>query len=75
MAYKFDIFASQLMSRAYIYVGATDEKNLMSDAIIKHTISCYVLKKEIDTDKITAKIKDTNLKNTISNILLTVFSR
>lgn len=36
LAYKFDIYAAQPLSREYVYVDALDGKILMTDAIIKH---------------------------------------
>lgn len=36
LAYKFDIYAEQPLSREYVYVDALDGKILMTDAIIKH---------------------------------------
>lgn len=36
LAYKFNIYAHQPLSRAYIYVDAATGKILLSDAIIKH---------------------------------------
>lgn len=36
LAYKFDIYAAQPLSREYVFVDALDGKILMTDAIIKH---------------------------------------
>lgn len=36
LAYKFNIYAAEPLSRAWIYVDAADGKILLSDAIIKH---------------------------------------
>ncbi|WP_379969103.1 hypothetical protein [Epilithonimonas sp. UC225_85] len=41
LAYKFDVFASQPMSRAYIYVDAATGKILLSDAIINMQQKIY----------------------------------
>ncbi len=41
LAYKFDIYAAQPLSREYVYVDALDGKILMTDAIIKHAKSIY----------------------------------
>jgi len=70
LAYKFDIFASQPMSRAYIYVDASNGQVLLSDAIIKHANgrNHNILKDELDTEKITSEVKDSELKNTISKL-------
>ncbi|WP_027384572.1 M4 family metallopeptidase [Epilithonimonas caeni] len=71
LAYKFDVFASQPMSRAYIYVDAINGQVLLSDAIIKHANGHghnNILKDELDTEKITSEVKDSELKNTISKL-------
>jgi Zn-dependent metalloprotease len=36
LAYKFNVYAAQPLSRGYVYVDATDGKILLYDAIIKH---------------------------------------
>lgn len=41
LAYKFDIYAAQPLSREYVYVDAVDGKILMTDAIIKHATNFY----------------------------------
>ncbi|QDP84008.1 T9SS type A sorting domain-containing protein [Chryseobacterium sp. SNU WT5] len=41
LAYKFDIYAAQPLSREYVYVDALDGKVLMTDAIIKHANNFY----------------------------------
>lgn len=41
LAYKFDIYAAQPLSREYVYVDALDGKILMTDAIIKHAKNFY----------------------------------
>ncbi len=71
LAYKFDIFASQPMSRAYIYVDATNGQILLSDAIIKHANgnNHNILKNELDTDKINSELKDSEFKNTVSKLV------
>ncbi|WDF48444.1 M4 family metallopeptidase [Chryseobacterium sp. KACC 21268] len=68
LAYKFDVFASQPISRAYIYVSAIDGKILLSDAIMKHS-SQNILQKEIDTRKIISDVKDSTLKNTLAKLV------
>lgn len=70
LAYKFDIFASQPMSRAYIYVDAANGNILLSDAIIKHADrdNHNILKGDLDTDKIISQVKDSNLKNTTAKL-------
>ncbi|KFC24670.1 M4 family metallopeptidase [Chryseobacterium sp. FH1] len=67
LAYKFDVFASQPISRAYIYVSAIDGKVLLSDAIMKHA-SESVLQKELDTHEIISNVKDSELKNKIKKL-------
>ncbi|MFC4162242.1 M4 family metallopeptidase [Epilithonimonas zeae] len=70
LAYKFDVFASKPMSRAYIYVDASSGQILLSDAIIKHAKGHHhnVLKGDLDTDKIISEVKDSELKETISKL-------
>lgn len=68
LAYKFDVFASQPMSRAYIYVDASNGTVLLSDAIIKHATQ-NIVRKELDIDKINLESRDSNLKNTISKLV------
>ena len=41
LAYKFDIYAAQPLSREYVYVDALDGKVLLTDAIIKHANNFY----------------------------------
>lgn len=41
LAYKFDIYAAQPLSREYVYVDALDGKVLLTDAIIKHATNFY----------------------------------
>lgn len=41
LAYKFDIYAAQPLSREYVYVDALDGKILLTDAIIKHATNFY----------------------------------
>lgn len=41
LAYKFDIYAAQPISREYVYVDALDGKVLLTDAIIKHANNFY----------------------------------
>ena len=41
LAYKFDIYAAQPLSREYVYVDALDGKILMTDSIIKHAKNFY----------------------------------
>ena len=41
LAYKFDIYAAQPLSREYVYVDALDGKVLLTDAIIKHASNFY----------------------------------
>ncbi|MCD9855058.1 M4 family metallopeptidase [Epilithonimonas sp. JDS] len=69
LAYKFDVFASQPMSRAYIYVDAATGKILLTDAIIKHATHNNVLTKDLDTEKMISDVKDSNLKTTLSNLV------
>lgn len=70
LAYKFDVFASQPMSRAYIYVDAATGQILLSDAIIKHANGHghNILKGDLDTEKIVSEVKDSELKKTITNL-------
>jgi len=69
LAYKFDVFASQPMSRAYIYVDAATGKILLTDAIIKHATHNNVLTKDLDTAKIISDAKESNLKNILSKLV------
>lgn len=41
LAYKFDIYAAQPLSREYVYIDALDGKILLTDAIIKHATNFY----------------------------------
>ncbi|WP_373708493.1 M4 family metallopeptidase [Kaistella sp.] len=41
LAYKFDIYAAQPLSREYVYIDALDGKVLLTDAIIKHANNFY----------------------------------
>ena len=41
LAYKFDIYAAQPLSRDYVYIDALDGKVLLTDAIIKHANNFY----------------------------------
>lgn len=41
LAYKFDIYAAQPLSREYVYVDALDGKIVLTDAIIKHATNFY----------------------------------
>lgn len=70
LAYKFDVFASQPMSRAYIYVDAATGQILLSDAIIKHANghNHNILKGNLDTEKIVSDVKDSHLKETIKKL-------
>ncbi|MBN9336453.1 MAG: peptidase M4, partial [Chryseobacterium sp.] len=70
LAYKFDVFASQPMSRAYIYVDAATGQILLSDAIIKHANghNHNILKGDLDTEKIVSDVKDSHLKETINKL-------
>lgn len=59
LAYKFDIFAAEPISRANIYINATNGEVLMSDAIMKHSSSTIAGLKKIP---FASENKDENLK-------------
>lgn len=65
LAYKFDIFAAEPISRAYIYVDAIKGKVIFSDAIMKHSnqINNEIITADNKSDK-----RDENLKNTIQKL-------
>jgi hypothetical protein len=68
LAYKFDVFASQPMSRAYIYVDAATGQILLSDAIIKHANghNHNILKVTL-IRKIVSDVKDSHLRKQSTN--------
>ncbi len=69
LSYKFDIFSSQPLDRAYVYVDAVSGAILKYDAIIKHAKSrTNILNKEIDLEKINEEAKIENLQNSIDNL-------
>jgi Zn-dependent metalloprotease len=55
LAYKFDIYAHEPLSRAYIYIDAQDGRVIHQDAIIKHATGLattrYSGSKSIETEK------------------------
>ncbi len=68
LSYKFDIFSSQPMNRAYVFVDAVSGEVLMYDAIIKHTSRKNVLEKELDLGKVKEEAKLENLKDSLAKL-------
>lgn len=66
LAYKFDIFAAEPISRAYIYVDAVKGNVIFSDAIMKHSDQ---INKPVMTAKTLSTEKDNDLKKTISKLV------
>ena len=62
LAYKFDIYAVQPLSREYVYVDAVDGKILMTDAIIKHATNFYEKNSTVHTEN--SEAQNNNVQNT-----------
>ena len=67
LAYKFDIYAAQPLSREYVYVDALDGKVLMTDAIIKHAKGIFADGSSAHNENIEQNSEATNLKLALVN--------
>lgn len=67
LAYKFDIYAVQPLSREYVYVDALDGKILMTDAIIKHARGVFGDSSAPHNENAVQNSEATNLKLALVN--------
>jgi hypothetical protein len=67
LAYKFDIYAVQPLSREYVYVDALDGKILMTDAIIKHAKGVFGDSSAPHNENAVQNSEATNLKLALVN--------
>ena len=67
LAYKFDIYAAQPLSREYVYVDALDGKILLTDAIIKHAKGIFADGSSAHNENIEQNSEATNLKLALVN--------